>query len=144
VEARKHAWDGLYDPHTNITHYPNATQPSHVKWEHVPLSDSVENRSKFSAVSDVVARNFLVVDTAYVAPTISGVGLPGPDTYLSDLNPNGLPNLDPDTMDELPEECRTALIQAKEKENEWKQQWGTETDDGMRAKLKIGFLGFPV
>jgi chromatin structure-remodeling complex protein RSC7 len=150
VDARKQTWNGVYDPHTNVTHYPKITQPSHVKWDFIPnspdanLTNGHSSHTIFSPVSNLVARNFLVVDTTFVAPTISGVGLPGPETYISDLNPNGLPNLDQEMMDELPEECRTALLQAKEKENKWKQQWGTETENGMRAKLKIGFLGFPV
>lgn len=38
---------GVYDPHTNLTHYPKIMQPSHVKWEQVHESavDDDENSS---------------------------------------------------------------------------------------------------
>jgi hypothetical protein len=36
------------------------------------------------------------------------------------------------------------LEDAKAKERQWKQHWGSEVEDGARGALRIGFLGFPV
>ncbi|KAI9815337.1 MAG: hypothetical protein M1827_002817 [Pycnora praestabilis] len=35
--ARRRNLDGAYDPHTNIMQYPAITQPTHARWEQVPL-----------------------------------------------------------------------------------------------------------
>jgi chromatin structure-remodeling complex protein RSC7 len=162
ASQRKMAWNGVYDPHTNAMHYPKITQPTHAKWEQLPVSDSVQADSQhqltngtstshsdssntiFKPVSNVVARNFLVTDTVYVSPSQSGVGIPGPDGDMLAMNHNGLPHMSDEILEELPAECRAALLEAKKEETEWKENWTTESRDGMRGNLKIGFLGFPV
>ncbi|KAF2085038.1 hypothetical protein K490DRAFT_68238 [Saccharata proteae CBS 121410] len=102
-------------------------------------SDSI-----FSPVPPVVARNFLVADTIFESPPLTGLGVPGPDGDFHDTGINGLADLSEDILSELPPECRKALEEAKEKEVEWKSRWSTETVDGARGQLKIGFLGVPV
>jgi len=98
----------------------------------------------FSPLPPIITRNFLVVDTHFSSPPISGVGLPGPDGPVLDVGPIGLPDASEDILTELPPECRTAFEEAKSKEEMWKNSWGTEVEDGARGKLRIGFLGYPV
>jgi chromatin structure-remodeling complex protein RSC7 len=153
-------------------HYPKITQPTHVKWEEVDdelphkaphnVSNGVsaltngihdvdlngtavkESNSIFSPLPSIITRNFLVVDTKFESPPISGLGIPGPDGDAVDVGPNGLPDVSDDILAELPLECRQALEDAKEKEKQWKRHWGSEVEDGARGALRIGFLGFPV
>jgi chromatin structure-remodeling complex protein RSC7 len=162
VAKRREVWDGLYDPHTNVMHYPRITQPTHAKWEHVnnEASTDVERNPQrlltngtshhqppktiFEPVPDVVSRNFLVVDTVYKAPSMNALGNPGADGNMLTLGPNGLPNVTDEILAEMPPDCRAALLEAKRHEKEWKETWTSETNDGMRGNLKIGFMGFPV
>lgn len=146
-------------------HYPEISQPTHAKWEQIFPEDSQNSGSlnsshlltngtsnghssttdtMFEPVSDIVARNFLVTDTVFVSPSLSGLGIPGPDGDMLAIGPNGLPDASEEILAELPTDCRVALLAAKAKEKEWKEHWTTETRDGMRGNLKIGFLGFPV
>ena len=111
---------------------------------HLTNGHHMERKTIFKPVSKTVARNFMVTDTIFISPSISGVGIPGPDSAMYDMNPNGLPDANPEIIAELPEDCRNALLQAKREEDEWKHTWGSETTDGMRGRLKIGFMGYPV
>jgi chromatin structure-remodeling complex protein RSC7 len=155
---RRRNWGGLYDPHTNLMHYPKASQPTHAKWEQLPADEVDERlakkqrlnghsnspRTSFEPVSKVIARNFLVVDTVYVAPPHAGLGFPGPDGAFGDIGANGLPNTTPDILNDLPPDCRSALLAAKAQQEKWHHRFRGETEDGMRGQLKIGFMGFPV
>ena len=166
---RKLNWNGVYDPHTNQMHYPKTTQPTHVKWEKIPPSDSDYNESSsikaitngatklitngvhplkadttFAPVPEVISRNFLVTDTVFVSAPQGSFGMPGPSGAGLGIASNGLPEMTADLLDELPPNCREALMEAKTKEAEWKNKWGSEAQDGLRGQLKIGFLGFPV
>lgn len=153
-------------------HYPNITQPTHVKWEELDgelphkiprsltngvsaLTNGVhdvalngaagkESIGIFSPLPSIITRNFLVVDTIFQSPPISGLGIPGPDGDAVDVGANGLPDVSDDILADLPLECRQALEDAKDKERQWKQHWGREVEDGARGALRIGFLGFPV
>ena len=153
-------------------HYPKITQPTHVKWEeldddlphkashgltngvsaltngindvHLNGAAEQERNRIFTALPSIITRNFLVVDTKFESPPISGLGIPGPDGDAIDVGPNGLPDVSDDILAELPIECRQALEDAKTKERQWKQHWGSEVEDGARGALRIGFLGFPV
>lgn len=101
-------------------------------------------KAVFEPVPSVVARNFLIVDTYFESAPITGAGVPGPDGDFHDVGVNGLPNVNDEILAELPPECRKALEEAKEKEQEWKSSWHGETIDGCRKELKIGFTGVPV
>ncbi len=98
----------------------------------------------FPPVPPHITRNYLVVDTVYQSPPMSGLGIPGPDGDTFDVGPTGLPIVSQEILDELPPECRKAFEEAKAVEKKWKETWGTETQDGHRGKLKIGFNGLPV
>ncbi|KAF2772830.1 hypothetical protein EJ03DRAFT_387503 [Teratosphaeria nubilosa] len=102
--------------------------------------------SIFSAVPAPISRNFAVIDTVYTAPPLSNAGYPGPDGSITDptSGPNGLSSIASEILDELPEDCRRALEEAKKTEEDWKKQWGTEAQSGGRRDLKIGFAGYPV
>jgi chromatin structure-remodeling complex protein RSC7 len=162
---RKASSDGVYDLHTNLIHYPKNTQPTHAKWEQLPLSDAgIEDDKRtltngsthlangfhhlatntiFDPVPRVISRNFLVTDTVFVSPPQDGFGTPGPNGTSLDIGPNGLPDATDHVLNELPEHCRNALLEAKAKETAWKNNWGFETEDGLRAHIKTGFLGLP-
>lgn len=109
-----------------------------------PASSDRAVPSIFSPVPPVVSRNFLITDIQFVSPPIAGLGVPGPDGDFHDTGINGLANLPSAILDELPAECRQAFENAKMQEREWKSSFGTESHDGARAQLKIGFAGVPV
>jgi chromatin structure-remodeling complex protein RSC7 len=169
--SRKANLDGVYDPHTNMMHYPKIMQHTHVRWEQVTdevedahmangishltngvngvhlngtRHDEVHHNTIFPPVKPIVSRNFLVVDTVFESPSYSGMGIPGPDGDALDVGTNGLSTIGGDILAELPADCRRALEEAKEREMQWKSKWGSEHRDGARGNLKIGFLGFPV
>jgi chromatin structure-remodeling complex protein RSC7 len=159
VTKRKLAWDGVYDPHTNLMHYPKNSQPTHAKWEVIPREEDEQaskqklltngtnghvEQSIFRPLSNVIARNFVVTDVVSVSPPISGFAVPGSNSMGFDVGANGLPDVTPEILEDLPEDCRKALLEAKAAERQWTSQWSTEKQDGMRAKLEISYLGFPV
>jgi chromatin structure-remodeling complex protein RSC7 len=100
----------------------------------------------FTPVPHVVSRNYTVVDTAYVAPPITTLGFPGPDGAIFDptSGPSGLSAIPDDLVDELPEDCKLAFEAAKKQEADWKRQWGSEAQSGLRGALKVGLSGYPV
>lgn len=116
--------------------YPKITQPTHARWEEVPPSES--------DVPDIVRRKYLVVDTYVQSPPFAGLGIPGPDGDYCDVGVNGLPHLDEEDIKDMVPEVKEAYLHAKQEEHEWKNQWQSESVDGARAKLKIGFTGVPV
>lgn len=153
--------------------YPKIAQPTHARWEQIQVSvldttkrmsngmaeltngvqdvrlesiegDENKGDSIFTPVPPIVSRNYLVVDTYFASPPVSSLGVPGPDGDFYDAGTNGLPDIENDMLDELPPECRRAIEDARKKEQEWKNQWRTESLDGARTKIKIGFSGVPV
>ncbi|KAK6395805.1 hypothetical protein LTR65_010826 [Meristemomyces frigidus] len=138
---------GLTNGHklTNgTTEHSDLDSPMNV--EELPRSQEALEPTMFSDIPAVISRNFAVIDTQYTAPPISHAGYPGPDGHVADSTsgPNGLSSIPDDLLDELPEDCRRALIEAKRSESQWKQQWGTEAHSALRQGLKIGFSGYPV
>jgi chromatin structure-remodeling complex protein RSC7 len=140
-------------------HYPKITQPTHSKWEYIPAeeeepaakrrlltngSGAHDEPTIFKPVSQLIARNFLVADTLFINPPISGIGVPGSNAEGFDASSHGLPDASPEVLEALPAECREALLAAKDQEREWKSLWATEKEDGLRPHLEISYLGFPV
>ncbi|KAF1987119.1 nuclear localization protein [Aulographum hederae CBS 113979] len=171
--ARRSNLEGVYDPHTNLMHYPKIMQPTHAKWEYIPQDtveshqaalnghseqngvltngahhddelEGVQPQTLFSKIPPVVQRNYFVVDTVMQSAPMSGLGIPGPDGDSIDVGTSGLAGIPEDVLAELPPECRRAFDAAKAKELAWKRSWGTEADDGARSHLRIGYSGFPV
>lgn len=116
---------------------------SEVNLDHT-ASTGPQASSIFSAVPPVISRNFLITDACFTSASLAGLGVPGPDGDYHDIGPNGLPDVSADMLAELPADCREAFEKAKRIEGEWKTSWQTETVDGIRGKLRIGFLGYPV
>ena len=44
----------------------------------------------------------------------------------------------------VPKQCCEALATALAAQKNWQRRWHTETTDGARGKLKMGFVGVPV
>ncbi|CAL3963644.1 hypothetical protein PZA11_001200 [Diplocarpon coronariae] len=141
---RRDILKGIYDPHTNIVHYPKHMQPTHARWEqiddhqgaaNVSLSNGfaeAEEASIFTPVKPIYSKNFMIVDTVYESAPASDLGVPGPDGDFHDIGFNGLSRISDDIKAELPEECRIAFEKALEKEMQWKNKWGSESQSGHR------------
>lgn len=93
----------------------------------------------FPPLPPVVHRSFLIVDTVFQAPPISGLGVPGPDGQPLDVGPPGLDDVGDDIVAELPPECRTAFEAAREQRRRWKNGWQAEMEDGARRRYRLGF-----
>ncbi|KAF2645108.1 hypothetical protein P280DRAFT_466343 [Massarina eburnea CBS 473.64] len=133
---RKANLNGVYDAHTNLMCYPKVTQPTHAKWEEVPQEQS--------DVPPLVRKHYLVIDTYVQKPPYASLGLPGPDGNFLDVGTNGLPDLEDDDIQAMAPADRDAFFQAKQDESWWKDQFHSETVDGARPKIKIGYSGVPV
>lgn len=136
---RKRVLNGVYEPHTNVMHYPATMQPSHARWEHIPLNTDQGTSGKeepqesiFAPLKPLYQRNFLIVDTVYENPTYSNLGVPGPGDDARDVGFKGLSSVPDDLYNELPADCKQAFDEALEKEKEWKSRWSTEGVDQMR------------
>lgn len=97
----------------------------------------------FPKLAPGIARNFMVTDTSYEGPPISGMGIPGPDGDLMDIGPLGLADVTEEVFAALPEECMAAFLEVRAVETEWKQKWRAEQEDHARAELKISYSGIP-
>ncbi|PVH87393.1 hypothetical protein DL98DRAFT_649652 [Cadophora sp. DSE1049] len=142
--VRRQTLPGIYDPHTNIMHYPKTMQPTHARWEQID-DNEVEAKaltnghteehaepSIFTPVKPIYSKNYMIVDTVYESSPSSTLGVPGPDGDFHDLGLNGLSDISDDIKAELPEECRLALEEALDKEMQWKNKWGSESQSGHR------------
>lgn len=138
-------------------------QPTHARWEKVPAmkddeaahgkglgyENGVQNGGMpeidtmdvdtpkvdtiFSPVKPIYSHNYLIIDTKFESPHCRTYGTPGPDGECHDIGSNGLSGISEDILMELPPECRAAFDEAVTKERQWKNKWGTENADGMRA-----------
>ena len=69
------------------------------------------------------------------------------DIKIDDHTKNDLGVDDDDVVDIntiVPQQCREALAAALAAQKGWQRRWHTETNDGARGKLKMGFVGVPV
>ncbi|KAK0104690.1 hypothetical protein ONS95_004963 [Cadophora gregata] len=142
--VRRQTLPGIYDPHTNIMHYPKTMQPTHARWEQIDDSEAEikaltnghteENMepSIFTPVKPICSKNYMIVDTVFESSPSSTLVVPGPDGDFHDLGLNGLAGISDDIKAELPEECRLALEEALVKEMQWKNKWGSESQSGHR------------
>lgn len=93
----------------------------------------------FPDIAPMFTRNFMISDTCLATPPLSGLGIPGPDGEVLDIGPGGLVDVPEHILSELPEPCRQAFTLARAEEMKWKGSWGTEDEDGARAKLRISY-----
>ena len=99
-----------------------------------PATDTI-----FSDIPPVFTRNFMITDTYYEMPPASVLGYPGPDEEILDVGPGELTRVPEHLLAELPEGCRQAFVEARAVEKAWKARWGTEKDNGARARLRITY-----
>lgn len=97
------------------------------------------SESIFSDIAPMFTRNFMISDTYLATPPLSGLGIPGPDGEVLDIGPSGLGDVSDHILAELPEPCRQAFNVARAEEMKWKASWGTEDEDGARARLRISY-----
>ncbi|KAF7918039.1 hypothetical protein BELL_0077g00220 [Botrytis elliptica] len=154
--ARRQNLNGIYDPHTNIMQYPRTMQPTHARWEQIndnePQSPSADSSTLFPPVKPFFSRNLMIVDTYMESSPSTHYGVPGPDGAGWDLSAggksngsagdnligmDGLSGVSEDVLDVLPEDCRRAFEEAREREREWKGKWGSEVVDGGRRSVKV-------
>ena len=166
---RRRNLEGVYDPHTNVMQYPKIMQPTHARWEKLPSAptrlDSLRITSSshmatedlhahinateeedpnttstiFPELAPIFTRNFMISDTYYVAPPISGLGIPGPDGDVLDLDPVGLTAVPDQVVAELPDDCLRAFEETRAEGRQWKGRWGVEAADHARAQLRISY-----
>ncbi|KAL4780935.1 chromatin remodelling complex Rsc7/Swp82 subunit-domain-containing protein [Aspergillus varians] len=111
-----------------------------------------ENSTIFSTIPATLSRRFAILDIHTESPPYSNLGVPGPDGDVHDLGANGLisvadPNhpefVNPEILEELPPECKAALIETASQEWEWKSRWCSEVDDGARTVPLKSYAWFP-
>ncbi|MCJ1310266.1 hypothetical protein MMC25_003928 [Agyrium rufum] len=170
AHQRRQNLEGVYEIHTNCMHYPKIMQPSHVKWEQLPVdasmlldeipttmsnanghstdgfntsedNPSTDENTMFPPISRAFASHVLTVDTVYRNPPISNLGVPGPDGDIYDIGTRSLDDVPDEVLEELPEDCKQAFLEAHAEELGWKTYWGNEKQDGMRAGLTITYSG---
>ncbi|KAK3306806.1 chromatin remodelling complex Rsc7/Swp82 subunit-domain-containing protein [Chaetomium strumarium] len=151
--VRRANLNGVYDIHTNQMHYPRIMQPTHVRIEQVvgrEEPDQPNTSTLFRPVKSSISRNFLIMDTHLETPP-AGVSAAAYDvpfrTSPADydasaaadfLSPfKGLRAVPDDVRDLLPEECRKAFDDAKDKEESWFARWGNEADVTSRREPVI-------
>lgn len=98
-----------------------------------------ETETIFPPVQSLYSRNFLIVDTHFVGPSLSDIGVPGPDGDVVDIEHRGFTDVPDDVLSELPRDCLQAFVKAREEERKWKIGWATETEDGLRARFKVDY-----
>jgi chromatin structure-remodeling complex protein RSC7 len=110
------------------------------------------NESIFSTIPSAFSRRFAIHDVHFESPPYSNMGIPGPDGDVHDLGRNGLISVanqsypefvSPEILEELPADCKEALIEAATREWEWKSKWHNETDDGSRTTPLKSYAWFP-
>ncbi|KAJ8607710.1 hypothetical protein MRB53_040098 [Persea americana] len=93
----------------------------------------------FPSIPNVVARNYLVIDTHFQTPKYTT--FPAPRAEHLTAPATSLPGVSEIDLAMLPGDCRAALIEARGNANAWSEAWGCEARDGGRAALKIGIGG---
>ncbi|PYI04863.1 hypothetical protein BO78DRAFT_157465 [Aspergillus sclerotiicarbonarius CBS 121057] len=117
-----------------------------------PTEPEPTDESIFSTVPAALSRRFAIHDIHYESSPYSNLGVPGPDGDVHDLGSNGLISVanstnpefaSPEILEELPPECKEALIEAAAREWEWKSKWSREANDGARATPLKSYAWFP-
>ena len=96
-------------------------------------------QSIFPEVPLLYTRNYLITDTSYISPPVSGLGVPGPDGGNHGFGSEGLPDMPPSILATLSPESRAAYEDARAEQTRWKSAWRTEGEDKARAQLHITY-----
>ncbi|KAA8644774.1 hypothetical protein EYZ11_002175 [Aspergillus tanneri] len=119
---------------------------------HEKSEEEAGNESIFSTTPAAFSRRFAIHDVHYETPPHSNMGIPGPDGGVHDLGMNGFVSIaDPsnpefvssEILEELPPECKEALVEAAAHEWEWKTKWCSEATDGARTAPLKSYTWFP-
>lgn len=112
-----------------------------------------KSTTPFPTIPAPLSRRFAIHDIHYETPPESNLGIPGPDGDVHDLGTNGLLSIaanprypefvGPEVLNDLPPECREALLESAAKEWEWKSRWGSEASDAVRATPLKSYAWFP-
>jgi chromatin structure-remodeling complex protein RSC7 len=102
-------------------------------------ADNHDPPSIFPTAAPVYTRNFMIADTYFTSPSLSNLGVPGPDGDEWDVGPKGLTDIPEDVLSLLPPECLGSFLEAREEERKWKESWYGEAMDGARGRLRVGF-----
>ncbi|KAI4287752.1 MAG: hypothetical protein L6R35_002990 [Caloplaca aegaea] len=146
--TRRSNLEGVYDAHTNVIHYPRAMQPTHARWEACDDSggSSLERANegrrvdpKFPRIPSLLQRNFMISDTCYVGPPVTGFAMPGSDVDVLDFELPGSAPMSESVAVALPSECERALDTIRQEITRWKDLWHSEVRDGARAQLQISY-----
>lgn len=114
--------------------------------------EEASKESIFSTIPAALSRRFAIHDVYYEAPPHSNLGIPGPDGDVHDLGSNGFVSvanpsnpefMSPEILEELPAECKEALIESAARECEWKSKWCSEVTDGARRAPLKSYAWFP-
>ncbi|EAU36255.1 hypothetical protein ATEG_02981 [Aspergillus terreus NIH2624] len=115
-------------------------------------AEDTPKESIFSTIPAALSRRFAISDIYYETPPYSNMGVPGPDGDVHDLGTNGLISaanathpefVSPEILEELPAECKEALVEAATREWEWKSKWRSEATDGARTTPLKSYAWFP-
>lgn len=130
----------------------NEGQPDESTTTPKPTEDATPTTTPFPTVPAPLSRRFAIHDIHYETPPYSNLGIPGPDGDVHDLGSNGLIStanprhpefVGPEILDELPPECKEALLESAAHEWEWKERWGSERRDAARATPLKSYAWFP-
>ncbi|KAI9836475.1 MAG: hypothetical protein M1837_003381 [Sclerophora amabilis] len=133
------AINGVAETHTHVTKGSSALATNGTDAHSISTDTQNPTETILTDIAPIYPRNFLITDTHFIAPPISGLGVPGPDGDEFDLGHGGLDDIASDVIAELPPDCLKAFRAAREQERLWKTSWRAEGDDGARGKLRIGF-----
>ncbi|KAJ5736863.1 Chromatin-remodelling complex RSC SWI/SNF subunit Rsc7/Swp82 [Penicillium malachiteum] len=146
-QMRKTNMGGVYEVHTNVMQYPQITQPTHVRYEHVP-PPSIDPRENLmgglsslnlapgpSTTEDAGSSSTIPSDTTS-PPIFPPVPKSVSDNYMvQDIIFEAPPYSNMDS--------KKALEEAQAAELEWKQRWSTEAEDGARSEMVKSFAWYP-
>ena len=106
-------------------------------------SDLKPTNTTFPTLTSFQGRNLATIDTVLRFPPESNLGVPGLSGSVWDIGPKGLCEVADDVMACLPPECLGPFLEAQGMERQWRDDWSTESRDGMRADVKITFTAAP-
>ena len=86
---------------------------------------------------------YATVDTHMKFAPHAHLGPPRVDGGEFDLEPKGRGEVTDEVIACLPPECLGPFLEARELERKWRTEWGTEEQDGMRAKVHVTYTTPP-
>ncbi|ANB12650.1 Npl6p [Sugiyamaella lignohabitans] len=106
IERRSPSWSvhGTYEPHTGISFYPKASQPTQAVWTRVPTRQSA-NSTTTKTVQSGNESSQVVIDTVMTMP--------------NQAHRAGLVNVDPSIFETATPEIKLAILEQQAYERQW-------------------------